>query len=119
MSYEPGCCLNRRHSQPRSLMVGQTSYYTLKNFPKLADFPPLLAVLGSFRVAPISAGELKTVPALIFEKHLLQNEVEGNGIDPAENHTMALALGNYWRQVKFDHCISRVVGHLVERITIG
>ena len=33
------CCLNHRHSQPQWLMVGQLSYHTLKNFPKLAEFP--------------------------------------------------------------------------------
>ena len=30
---------NRRHSQPCWLMIGQLSYHTLKNFPKLAGFP--------------------------------------------------------------------------------
>jgi hypothetical protein len=42
------------------------SYHTLKNFPKLADFP-LSGGFGIFRAAPISAGELKTAPALIYE----------------------------------------------------
>jgi hypothetical protein len=36
---------NRRHSQPRWLMIGQLSCHSLKNFPKLADFP-LPAILA-------------------------------------------------------------------------
>lgn len=49
----------------------------------------------------------------------MQNEVEKSGIDPAENHIISLALGNYWRQVRSIIAFRRVVGHLEERITIG
>jgi hypothetical protein len=67
-------CLNRRHSQPRWLMVGQLRTIPLKNFPKLADFP-LLLFLVLFVPLQSRQGNRRRFLSLSL-KHLLQNEVE-------------------------------------------
>jgi hypothetical protein len=67
----------------------------------------------------ISAGEWKTVPALIFEKHLLQNEIEGMELTQLKitsYHLRSVIIGD---KVSSIIAFRGGVGYLEERITIG